>query len=207
MPEIRYPDRSLIGTLLPAMVGRRSSAPAGDNTLVHIWGFTGTGRPDETNAAGFTPFSPEDDPSEGSPILDIATRMMEGMGGRLWGFGLASRTVIEAVHRELDDTADPGKPVVSVSRPVAPITGPSAEEVWAATIFDARGREYTHIQYLHLPDLEPIIWDDDTTPQSAGWIDRMAEGVIVAHVWAAAMALDSTRNHGVLDDIQHKLNE
>lgn len=207
MPEIRYPDRTLIGTLLPAMVGRRSSAPADDSALVHVWGFTGTGRPDETNAAGFTPFSPDDAPGEGSPILDIATRMMTGMGGRLWGFGLASRTVIESVHRELDDTADPRKPTVTVSRPARPVTGPDTEEVWAATIFDARGREYTQLQYLHLPELEPIVWDDDTMPQVAGWINRMAQGVIVAHVWAAAMALDARRNHGVLDVIQHRLNE
>ncbi|MGF6882550.1 hypothetical protein ABIA39_001492 [Nocardia sp. GAS34] len=207
MPAIRYPDRSLIGTLLPAMSDRRSGAPADDTALVHVWGFTGTGRPDETNAAGFTPFSPGESRTEGSPILDIATRMMEGMGGRLWGFGLASRTVVEAVHRELDETDTSGGPRVSVSRPLAARTGLAAEEVWAATIFDGRGREYTRIQYLHLPDLEPIIWDDDTVPQSAAWIDRMAAGVVVAHVWAAAMALDATRNHGVLEHIQRKLNE
>jgi|GEM_PF-6826995 len=207
MPEIRYPDRSLIGSLLPAMVERRSSAPESDTALVHVWGFTGTGRPEETNAAGFTPFSPDETPNEGSPILEIATRMMQGMGGRLWGFGLASRTVVEAVHRELDDSEDPAGPTVSVSRPSRPINGPDAEEVWAATIFDARGLEYTQLQYLHLPDLEPIVWDDDTMPQSANWIDRMSQGVIVAHVWAAAMALDADLNRDVLEDIQRKLNQ
>jgi hypothetical protein len=210
MPVIRYPDRSVVDSLLTTMITRRSSAPDAERELVHIWGFTGTGRSGEHNAAGLTPFNPDEIPdTEGSPILEIATRMMEGMGGRLWGFGLAHRTLSEAVSRDIGHSeGGPSRAKsITVRRPSNPVVGPNAEEVWAATIFDARGHEYTYLQYLHMPELEPILWDDDTLSETADWIDRIAQGVIAAHVWAATMALDAVGNEAIVADIQRRLLE
>ncbi len=205
VPAVRYPSRSTIEALLPAMIARRSSAPAIDPDLVHVWGFTGTGENDAASAAGFAAFSPGDSVvTAGSPILDIAGRMMTGMGGRLWGFGLAHRAAADAVARGIDgDTAEATTPP-----PSGPPGPSSAEEVWAATIFDARGREFTQLRYVHLAELEPITFDGDTLDQRStiqDWIDRVEAGVISAHVWAAALALDADRNRAVLGELEHRL--
>ncbi|MEU2105174.1 MULTISPECIES: hypothetical protein [unclassified Nocardia] len=199
VPAIRYPARSVIDILLPAMITRRSGAPTTDTGLVHIWGFTGTGGDDSASAAGFAEFSPNDSPTvAGSPILDIAGRMMAGMHGRLWGFGLAHQAAADAVVHGIDNEPDPGT------------TSPNAttEEVWAASIFDARGRESTQLRYVHLPELEPITFDSDTLDRRStihDWIDRVQTGVISAHVWAAALALDAQRNRAVLAQLEQRL--
>jgi hypothetical protein len=201
-PAIRYPARSIIDTLLPAMISRRSSAPVTDLGLVHIWGFTGTGDDDTSSAAGFAEFSPDDSPTvAGSPILDIAGRMMAGMHGRLWGFGLAHRAAADAVVHGTDNRSD----TTTSTPPEEPST---TEEVWAASIFDARGRETTQLRYVHMPELEPITFDDDTLDQRStihDWIDRVQTGVISAHVWAAALALDAQRNRSVLAQLEQRL--
>ncbi|MER7453718.1 hypothetical protein ABTW96_25920 [Nocardia beijingensis] len=199
VPAIRYPARSVIDILLPAMITRRSGAPTSDTGLVHIWGFTGTGDDDSTSAAGFAEFSPNDSPTvAGSPILDIAGRMMAGMHGRLWGFGLAHQAAADAVVHGIDNEPDTGT--------TAPDSTP--EEVWAASIFDARGREITQLRYVHLPELEPITFDSDTLDRRStihDWIDRVQTGVISAHVWAAALALDAQRNRAVLAQLEQRL--
>ncbi|WP_043738881.1 hypothetical protein [Nocardia asiatica] len=205
LPEVRYPARPTIEALLPAMIARRSSAPATDPDLVHIWGFTGIGENDTGSAAGFAEFSPGGTgATAGSPILDIAARMMAGMYGRLWGFGLAHRAAADAVAHGIDSDADE-----AVARPPSGSPGPSiAEEVWAASIFDARGREFTQLRYVHLAELEPITFDGDTLEGPAtvrDWIDRVATGVVSAHVWAAALALDADRNGAILGELERRL--
>ncbi|MGW5730172.1 hypothetical protein [Nocardia beijingensis] len=199
VPAIRYPARSVIDILLPAMITRRSGAPTSDTGLVHIWGFTGTGDDDSTSAAGFAEFSPNDSPTvAGSPILDIAGRMMTGMHGRLWGFGLAHQAAADAVVHGIHNEPD--------TSTTAPDSTP--EEVWAASIFDARGREITQLRYVHLPELEPITFDSDTLDRRStihDWIDRVQTGVISAHVWAAALALDAQRNRAVLAQLEQRL--
>ncbi|MBF6330215.1 hypothetical protein [Nocardia transvalensis] len=202
VPAIRYPERAIIDSLLPAMVERRSAVLTAAPALVHVWGFTGTGGAEEINAAGVTEFSPDDAPVvAGSPILEIAARMMTGMGGRLWGFGLAYRSLAEATVREVGGAAQSESTARLQDRP-------TAEEVWVATIFDARGHEYTQLRYLYLPDLEPIGWDADTLDRRStidDWFDRAYRGIVSAHVWAAALALDATRNHTILGQLQRHL--
>ncbi|MFI5541309.1 hypothetical protein ACIA5H_33490 [Nocardia sp. NPDC051900] len=204
VPAIRYPARSVIDILLPAMITRRSGAPTTDIGLVHIWGFTGTGEDDSASAAGFAEFSPNDTPTvAGSPILDIAGRMMAGMNGRLWGFGLAHQAAADAVVHGIDNQPDP-----ITSSPDGPEESSTTEEVWAASIFDARGREITQLRYVHLPELEPITFDSDTLDRRStihDWIDRVQTGVISAHVWAAALALDAQRNRAVLAQLEQRL--
>ncbi|MEU2041929.1 hypothetical protein [Nocardia niwae] len=203
-PAIRYPARAVLDMLLPAMITRRSSAPSLDTGLVHIWGFTGTGEEDSASAAGFAEFSPNDSPTvAGSPILDIAGRMMAGMNGRLWGFGLAHQAAADTIVHGIDNQPDmPTAPADELEDPS------TTEEVWAASIFDARGREITQLRYVHLPELEPITFDSDTLDQRStihDWIDRVQTGVISAHVWAAALALDAQRNRAVLAQLEQRL--
>jgi hypothetical protein len=205
MSMIRYPERSVIDALFPAMIARRRGVSAIDTALVHLWGFLGTGEADDGNVAGFAAFSPDDTPTTaGSPILDIATRMMTGMGGGLWGFGLAYRTLADAVVRYTDSPAE----TTSTAQPDRLQDRCTTEEVWVATIFDARGREYTQVQYVHMPGLEPMAWDSDTLDERStilDWFERVDKGVISAHVWAAAVALDANRNRSVLEELEHRL--
>ncbi|WP_159846840.1 hypothetical protein [Nocardia sp. CY41] len=204
VPAIRYPARSVLDMLLPAMITRRSSAPSLDTGLVHIWGFTGTGEDDSASAAGFAEFSPNDTPTvAGSPILDIAGRMMAGMHGRLWGFGLAHQAAADTIVHGIDNQPDMTSASPDGSEEVS-----TTEEVWAASIFDARGREITQLRYVHLPELEPITFDSDTLDRRStihDWIDRVQTGVISAHVWAAALALDAQRNRAVLAQLEQRL--
>ncbi|WP_174189668.1 hypothetical protein, partial [Nocardia barduliensis] len=194
-----------IEALLPAMIARRSSAPATHPDLVHIWGFTGIGENDAGSAAGFAEFSPGDNiTTAGSPILDIAARMMAGMNGRLWGFGVAHRAAADAVAHAIEGDADEA----ATRHPSAPPGPSTAEEVWAASIFDARGREFTQLRYVHLAELEPMTFDGDTLARPGtirDWIDRVENGVISAHVWAAALALDADRNLAVLGQLERRL--
>ncbi|WP_433207763.1 hypothetical protein ACQP1G_22610 [Nocardia sp. CA-107356] len=202
---IRYPDRSIIDTLFPTMIERRRGAETTAPALVHVWGFMGTGEPGDASAAGVAEFWSDSAPTTaGSPILDIAGRMMSGMGGQLWGFGLACRITANLVVREIRNPPE----VTTAAKPDEPRDGSNAEEVWVATIFDARGGEYTRMQYVHLPDLEPITWDSDTLDKRSttrDWMDRVENGIISAHIWAAALTLDANRNRSVLQQLERRL--
>ena len=55
--------------------------------------------------------------------------------------------------------------------------------------------------YAHLPELGLTGWHEDTLEDSAStgeWIRRFEAGVVSAHVWAAAVTQDPTRNRAVV---------
>ncbi|WP_433525633.1 hypothetical protein ACQPZ2_12210 [Nocardia pseudovaccinii] len=82
---------------------------------------------------------------------------------------------------------------------------PTADEICAATIFDACGREYTSALYIHMPELGPTVWESNTldgTDSIRAWIDRFDEGTVSAHVWVATIALDPDRNRNVLNRLR-----
>jgi hypothetical protein len=163
---------------------------------VHLWGL---GCTDADTAAGVahTVVDLDSDPMK-SPILDAAEGLIARLPRRLWGFGLASPMVGELF------TGNDGGVPEDVRRAMdgGPLKDrPTADDLCAAMVFDARGWSYNAVTYMHMPQLGATSWHDDTLADSAsidGWIDRFDAGVPSAHAWAAAIMRDAAGNRSVL---------
>ncbi|MEV6324731.1 hypothetical protein AB0M45_26615 [Nocardia sp. NPDC051787] len=192
--SIRCPPDAAIDTLLTTMMAERSAdttRPSVDT--IHFWGFANTDHP-TTQETAHTAIVLDPD-AERSPILDSAEWLIRRFTGRLWGFGLAYRTVgevftgPEGVPNEVKQAAMAGKLHER----------DAADEICAATIFDARARAYTALTYTHLPELGPTpTWVNDTRGNTDSWIELFDQRVIAAHAWAAAITLDPHANRDAI---------
>ncbi len=193
---IRYPPRATIDSMLTTMMTERR-AGAADTDTVHFWGFAHT----ESRAAHDAAHVPIvlDPDAERSPILDSAEWLIRRFTRRLWGFGLAYLTVGEMF------TGADGVPPDAIQ---AAKTGRLSERatsdpVCAATIFDARGRAYTSLTYIHLPELGPTpTWVTDTRESTDTWVALFDQRAVAAHVWAAAITLDPDANHTAISRLR-----
>ncbi|WP_454195612.1 hypothetical protein [Nocardia sp. Marseille-Q1738] len=191
---IRYPPDTIIDALLATMLAERRAAEADpDADALHFWGFASTDDP-ATQETAHTVIVLDPD-AERSPILDSAEWLIHRFPGRLWGFGLAYRTIGEMF------TGPGGVPDDAIR---AATSGrlherAGADEMCAATIFDARARTYTSLTYTHLPELGPTpTWVNDTRTNTDTWIELFDQRVVAAHAWAAAITLDPDRNHAAI---------
>ncbi|WP_330228881.1 hypothetical protein OHA40_22625 [Nocardia sp. NBC_00508] len=191
---IRYPPSATVDAILATMMAERSADTAApDADTIHFWGFACADHP-TTQEAAHTAIVVDPD-AERSPILDAAEWLIRRFPGRLWGFGLAYRTIGEMF------TGPGGVPQDAIQ---AAMTGrlherPAADEVCAATIFDARGFTYTSLTYAHLPELGPTpTWVGDTRTNTESWIELFDRRVVAAHAWAAAITLDPDANHAAI---------
>jgi len=203
-PTLSYPRRTTImNTILPAMMAKRSIDMVRDASAartVHLWGLACT---DANTASGvaYTVVDLDSDPMQ-SPIIDAAAGLVNRLASRqLWGFGLACWMVGEMF------TGNGGVPE-EMLRAMAggPMKDrPTADELCAAMVFDARGRSYNAVKYVHMPELGVTSWQDNTLKDSASvdaWIGRFDAGVVSAHVWAAAITQDATGNRTVLQRLR-----
>ncbi|ATL72524.1 hypothetical protein CRH09_39835 (plasmid) [Nocardia terpenica] len=189
--------------ILPAMMAKRSIDMVRDASAartVHLWGLACT---DANTASGvaYTVVDLDSDPVK-SPILNAAAGLINRLPGRqLWGFGLACWMVGELFTGN-------GEVPEGALRAMAEgrmKDRPTADELCAAMVFDARGRSYNAVMYVHMPELGVTSWHDDTLEDSASideWIGRFDAGVVSAHVWAAAITQDATRNRAVLQRLR-----
>ncbi|MGY1875002.1 hypothetical protein [Nocardia gipuzkoensis] len=168
-------------------------ADAADTDTVHFWGFART----ENFAAQDAAHTPIvlDPHAERSPVLDSAEWLIRRFAGRMWGFGLAYLTVgemftrAEGVPRDAIRAAAAGRMSERAT----------ADPMCAATIFDARGRAYTSLTYIHLPELGATpTWVKDTRRSIDTWITLFDQRAVAAHVWAAAITLDPHANHAAI---------
>ncbi len=189
---IRYPPRATIDAILTAMMAERR-ADAADSGTIHFWGFART----ENSAAQDAAHTPIvlDPHAERSPVLDSAEWLIRRFAGRMWGFGLAYLTVgemftgAEGVPRDAIQAAAAGRMSERAT----------ADPMCAATIFDARGRAYTSLTYIHLPELGATpTWVKDTRRSIDTWITLFDQRAVAAHVWAAAITLDPHANHAAI---------
>ncbi|WP_454196202.1 hypothetical protein [Nocardia sp. Marseille-Q1738] len=191
---IRYPPDSTIDAILATMMAERSADTTDSNAdSIHFWGFAGTDRP-TTQETARTAIVLDPD-AERSAILDAAEWLIRRFPGRLWGFGLAYRTIGEMF------TGPGGVPHDAVRAAMAGKLHEraGADEMCAATIFDARARTYTALTYVHLPELGPTpTWVNDTRDNTDAWIELFDRRVVAAHAWAAAITLDPGHNHAAI---------
>lgn len=199
-PTPSYPRRTTImDTILPAMLAKRSIDMVRDARAprtVDLWGLACTDVNIATGVA-YTVVDLDSDPVK-SPILDAAAALINRLVGRqLWGFGLACWMVGEmftgngAVPEEML-RAMAGRPMKD---------RPTADELCAAMVFDARGRSYNAAKYVHMPELGATSWQDNPLEDSTSIDTRIARfdaGLMSAHVWAAAITQDPTRNRAVI---------
>ena len=199
---IRYPRRSTLDVILPAMMAKRCAEMAHNPKAaksVHLWGFAAVDNV-STHDIGYLPVD-LDAGTTGSPILDAAGQLISRIPGRLWGFGLSYWAIGELLSGSESIPED----LLADAAAGRLRERPTADEICAATIFDARGREYTSALYIHMPELGPTTWESNTldgADSSRAWIDRFDEGIVSAHVWAAAIALDPGRNRNVLSRLR-----
>ncbi|MGY2031687.1 hypothetical protein [Nocardia gipuzkoensis] len=168
-------------------------ADAADTNTVHFWGFART----ENFAAQDAAHTPIvlDPHAERSPVLDSAEWLIRRFSGRMWGFGLAYLTVSEMF------TGAEGVPRDAIRAAAAGRMSEraTADPMCAATIFDARGRVYTSLTYLHLPELGATpTWVKDTRRSVDTWITLFDQRAVAAHVWAAAITLDPHANRAAI---------
>ncbi|MBF6302739.1 hypothetical protein IU459_35180 [Nocardia amamiensis] len=193
-PAIRYPPDIEIDAILARMMAERSSDVTDpDVDSIHFWGFACTDQPG-TQETAHTVIVLDPD-AERSPILDAAEWLIRRFPGRLWGFGLAYRTIGEMF------TGPGGVPQEAIQAAVAGRLSEraGADEMYAATIFDARARTYTSLTYTHLPELGPTpTWVDDTRDNTDAWIESFDRRIVAAHAWAAAITLDPKANHAAI---------
>ncbi|MEU7628517.1 hypothetical protein AB0C34_00835 [Nocardia sp. NPDC049220] len=193
-PTIRYPPRATIDALLTAMMAERKADTADPNIdTVHFWGFASA---DNLMAQETAHTAIVLDPdAERSPILDSAAWLMRRLSGRLWGFGLAYRTVGEMFA----GTDGVPEDAIRAARSGRLNERAGADEMYAATIFDARAWSYTALTYTHLPELGPTpTWINDTRKSTDSWIALFDQRAVAAHAWAAAIALDPDGNHATV---------
>ncbi|WP_157110887.1 hypothetical protein [Nocardia anaemiae] len=199
---IRYPRRSTLEVILPAMMAKRCAEIAHDPKAaksVHLWGFAAVDN-ESTHDIGYLPVD-LDTKTEESPILDAAGQLISRIPGRLWGFGLS----YWAIGELLTGTESIPEDLLADAVAGRLRERPTADEICAATIFDARGHEYTSALYIHMPELGTTAWESNTLDGAESiraWIDRFDLGVVSAHVWAAAIALDPDRNRNVLSRLR-----
>ncbi|WP_067468673.1 hypothetical protein [Nocardia amamiensis] len=191
---IRYPPDTAIDAILATMMAERSrDVTDADVDSIHFWGFACTDKPG-TQETAHTVIVLDPD-AERSPILDAAEWLIRRFHGRLWGFGLAYRAVGEIF-------AGPGRvPDEAIQAAMAGKLHEraGADDMCAATIFDARARTYTALTYTHLPELGPTpTWINDTRTDTDTWIELFDQRVVAAHAWAAAITLDPDRNHAAI---------
>ncbi|WP_406281664.1 hypothetical protein OH799_17415 [Nocardia sp. NBC_00881] len=176
------------------MMAERNTDTADPNfDTIHFWGFAGADNL-VTQEMAHTAIVLDPD-AERSPILDSAEWLMRRLPGRLWGFGLAYRTVGEMFSGSDGVPED----AIQAARAGRLNERAGADEMCAATIFDARGRSYTALTYAHLPDLGPTpTWVNDTRKSTDTWIALFDQRAVAAHVWAAAITLDPDGNHATI---------
>ncbi|WP_040781760.1 hypothetical protein [Nocardia pneumoniae] len=188
---IRYPPNATIDALLGTMMAERGNDL--DTDVIHFWGFASTDHPANQEAAHTAIVLDPD--AQRSPVLDAAEWLIRRFHRRLWGFGLAYRTIGEMF-------TDPGG--VPHDAIQAATTGTlheraGADDMYAATIFDARGFTHTSLTYAHLPELGPTPTSvNDTRDNTDAWIELFDRRVVAAHAWAAAITLDPETNHAAI---------
>ncbi|MEU2035117.1 hypothetical protein [Nocardia amamiensis] len=189
-----YPPHATIDALLATMMAARSADTTDqDPDTIHFWGFASTDNP-TTQETAHTAIVLDPD-AERSPVLDSAEWLIRRFPGRLWGFGLAYRTIGEMF------TGPGGIPDDAIQAAMAGRLHEraGADEMCAATIFDARARTYTSLTYTHLPELGPTpTWVYDTRTNTDIWIALFDQRVVAAHAWAAAISLDPNHNHAAI---------
>ncbi|MGQ4599248.1 hypothetical protein [Nocardia sp. R6R-6] len=193
-PTIRYPPNATIDALLATMMAEFSteSTNPGLDTL-HFWVFAG-GNTRTTQQTAHTAIVLDPD-AERSPILDAAELLIRRFMVRLWGFGLAYRTIGEMFTGPGAVPPD----AIRAARASRLHERAGADEMCAATIFDARGLSYTALTYTHLPELGPTpTWTNDTSANTTAWIELFDQRAVAAHAWAAAITLDPDRNHAAI---------
>ncbi|WP_280404550.1 hypothetical protein [Nocardia brasiliensis] len=202
----RYPRRSTImDAILPAMMAKRSIdmlRDASATQTVHLWGLACT---DDDPASDVAYTVVDLGPAAlRSPILDAAAGLINQLPGRqFWGFGLACWMM-----GELFSGAD-GIPVDALRAMTdGPMKDrPTADELCAAMVFDARGHSYNAVMYVHMPELGITSWHHDTLESGAStdeWARRFDAGVVSAHVWAAAISQDVNGNRVVLKRLRQR---
>ncbi|MGO4614805.1 hypothetical protein AB4305_00520 [Nocardia sp. 2YAB30] len=176
------------------MMAERNADTSDPNIdTIHFWGFASADNL-ITQEMAHTAIVLDPD-AECSPILDSAEWLMRRLPGRLWGFGLAFRTVGEMF------TGTDGVPedAIQAARAGKLNERAGADEMCAATIFDARAYSYTALTYTHLPELGPTpTWVDDTRKSTDTWIALFDRRAVAAHAWAAAITLDPDGNHATI---------
>ncbi|WP_194817964.1 hypothetical protein [Nocardia sp. XZ_19_385] len=204
MPGIRYPPRSEIDRILPILMAKRIFARVEEPPelkLVHLWALASDDTADQHLA--WLPVDLDVAADGPSPILRAAEQLSLQSPTRLWGFGLAYCSVGELFL----GPEGPPQDAVHAAYEGRLRERHTADDICAATIFDARGRAFNCAIYTHMPELGPTNWDDNTlkaAKQTQTWIRHFHLGVISAHVWVAALALDPDRNRNLLKRlIQH----
>lgn len=181
MSTIQYPDEESIAEITAHYL---LAMPAG--LLPMLYGFRFDGSSIDTDCVRLE-LDRDRRTGDPNPFHIKAAHLRKTLGTGMFGFGF-----VFPVHADQLDSSADNRHIPAPVRTAAEQL-PAAEDLIAAAIIDATGRQWWAVIPRHIPDLNPILLHlPATSPQD--W--RIPES-LDASLWTAALALDEA-NHAAL---------
>lgn len=181
MSRIQYPDDESIAEITAHYL---LAMPAG--LLPMLYGFRFDGNSIDTDCVRVA-LDHDRKPEDPNPLHVKAAQLRTVLGAGMFGFGFVFPVFADQLDSSVHNRHIP-QPVRSAAERL-----PAAEDLIAAAIIDATGRQWWAVVPRHVPNLEPILLHLPATPPE-NW--RIPES-LDASLWTAALALDD-RNHDAL---------
>lgn len=181
MSTIQYPDDESIAEITAHYL---LAMPAG--LLPMLYGFRFDGRSIDTDCVRVA-WDHDRKPEGPNPLHVKAAQLRTVLGTGMFGFGFVFPVFADQLDSSVQNRHIP-QPVRSAAERL-----PAAEDLIAAALIDATGRQWWAVVPRHVPNLEPVLLHlPATAPEN--W--RIPES-LDASLWTAALALDD-RNHDAL---------
>lgn len=181
MSTIQYPDDESIAEITAHYL---LAMPAG--LLPMLYGFRFNGSSIDTDCVRVE-LNHDRKPEDLNPLHVKAAHLRTVLGSGMFGFGFVFPVFADQLDSSARNRHIP-TPVRSAAERL-----PAAEDLIAAAIIDATGRQWWAVTPRHVPDLDPILLHLPAT-HSEDW--RIPES-LDASLWTAALALDEN-NHAAL---------